>query len=91
MNKRGDMGMIIFILLIVLVMSWMVGSTLYNQTRYDKDCLKEIAIEHCQENDLILSYNAFPQEKTFVCKNSNRELSGTKYKFIKKDLENCKK
>ena len=54
----------------------------------NNDCLKEIAKDYCEDNDM--AFNQIHLDKIFTCKENERTIDFKAYKFLEDEIEECK-
>ena len=89
MNKQG-MILNIIVILGILVLFLMVILLLLPK---NNDCLEEIAEDYCEDNNMdfvrVLGFN-FILPGNFMCTENERSIKLKFYKFLEKEIEECK-
>lgn len=58
----------------------------------DRDCLKEIAEDYCEDNDMSLYKVGYRLVSggVFMCREDERSLGFKVYRFLEDEIEECK-
>ncbi len=90
------MAIVCMLILLVAVLIWVYKDTYY----YDQECLKEIAIRYCEENDMTLwrsfaGKSDFVDKAYFICsklpENPRKQNYNTteRFIFLEEELNGC--
>ncbi|GBE19387.1 hypothetical protein BMS3Abin17_00110 [archaeon BMS3Abin17] len=90
MNKKGLVGIILFILIIVCIFLL----TLYIfHLKWDKNCLEKTAKKVCEDKGY--TYESFfigdKLSPRMICSENERDIKKIYYRFLTKELEECKR
>jgi hypothetical protein len=92
-NKKGLIGgtMILFVIILLLAfMGFLLFVTIKNIQVRNNDCLKEIAINYCEEQGMFYDklWYDFTNSK-FSCLERERGINSLLFKFTKEEVEEC--
>jgi len=88
MNKKGIIGGITFIIIIVIIiLVW--ARFLSPALKYDKDCLKEIAVDVCNNNGHRYSSTNMFSKPSIYCYETSRSIKTIELRFLPEELKEC--
>jgi len=80
--------LIIAILVLIIIFGIYVGYS--SITTKNNNCLKEIANNYCEENNLFFDKIIWNFSPVFFCKENERKFQSERYEFLDEELEKCK-
>jgi len=89
-NKKGFMGGLTVFIILLAFIGFFLFMIIKNNEVKDNDCLKDIAINYCEEQGMFYDklWYDFTNSK-FSCLESERSDSSLIFKFTKEEVEEC--
>ena len=86
----GYAGVTLFVGMVFILIGIMIYSAFIEPSKYDKDCLEQIAENYCVEQGMEFD-RVNRVDKKFYCLTNNRKTESEKFRFLEEELEECRK
>lgn len=91
-SKDGEgIGVFLFVIFLIIVVGIIGSDNTPSDFELAEPCLNDIATNYCKTKDLVFdrTYHNNDNFITFYCKEDERVLDSTRFKFTEADIDKC--